>query len=108
MTRSCLAVIAGVLLAAAAMPASAAPCMAIALTGTQGGPTVFNGQAGAGTLVSYGDDGDACSAMRLQFDAGRGTSMRLSQIAVTPVQLNAIFLTHIHGDHTEGMPDVMA
>jgi ribonuclease Z len=62
----------------------------------------------AGTLVSYGDDSDACSAMRLQFDAGRGTSMRLSQINTTPVQLNAIFLTHIHGDHTEGLPDVMA
>jgi ribonuclease Z len=82
--------------------------MAIVLTGTQGGPTVFNGQAGAGTLVSYGDESDGCSAMRLQFDAGRGTSMRLSQINVTPIQLNAIFLTHIHGDHTEGLLDVMA
>jgi len=54
--------------------------------------------------VRYGDDGNDCAAMKLQFDAGRGTSMRLSQIDVTPVQLNAIFFTHMHGDHTEVLP----
>jgi ribonuclease Z len=107
MKRFLLPVVVGAL-AATALPTRAAPCLTITLTGTQGGPTVFNGQAGAGTLVSYGDDSNGCSAVRLQFDAGRGTSMRLSQINVTPVQLNAIFLTHIHGDHTEGLPDVIA
>jgi len=88
--------------------ARATPCLVVTLTGTQGGPTVFNGQAGAGTLVGYGDDSNGCAAVKLQFDAGRGTTMRLSQINVTPVQLSAIFLTHIHGDHTEGLPDIMA
>jgi ribonuclease Z len=100
--------LAGVVFAAVTTAARAAPCLIVTLTGTQGGPTVFNGQAGAGTMVSYGDDSDNCGAMKLQFDAGRGTTMRLSQIKVTPVQLTAIFLTHIHGDHTEGLPDVMA
>src|SRR4029077_2072769 len=33
--------------------------------------------------------------------------MRLAQINVTPVQLNAIFFTHMHGDHTEGFADIM-
>ena len=94
-------------LAALTTTARAAPCLVVTLTGTQGAPTVFNGQAGAGTLVSYGDDSNNCGAVKLQFDAGRGTTMRLSQINVTPVQLSAIFLTHIHGDHTEGLPDVM-
>jgi ribonuclease Z len=88
--------------------AQAAPCLTVTLTGTQGGPTVFNGQAGAGTLVTYGDDNGNCSATKLQFDAGRGTNMRLSQLKVTPVDLTAIFLTHMHGDHTEGLPDIMA
>jgi ribonuclease Z len=107
MRRISMIALAGVVLATLMSTAKAAPCLIVTLTGTQGGPSVFNGQAGAGTLVSYGDDSNNCGAMRLQFDAGRGTNMRLSQINVTPVQLRAIFLTHIHGDHTEGLPDVM-
>src|SRR5947207_14021138 len=85
----------------------AAPCLMVTLTGTQSGPSVFNGQAGAGTLVRYGDDSNDCGAMKLQFDTGRGTNLRLSQINVTPVQLTAIFFTHMHGDHTEGFADIM-
>src|SRR2546430_5514327 len=97
----------GMWLAANVSMADAAPCLIVTLTGTQSGPSVFNGQAGAGTLVRYGDDSNDCGAMKLQFDIGRGTNMRLSQINVTPVHLNAIFFTHMHGDHTEGFADVM-
>jgi len=107
MKRSSRVALAGVLLAALSTTVRAAPCLTVTLTGTQGGPTVLNGQAGAGTLVSYGDEGNDCGAIKLQFDAGRGTNMRLSQINITPVQLSAVFLTHTHGDHTEGLPDVM-
>jgi ribonuclease Z len=99
--------VAGAVLAALTTAAQAAPCLTVTLTGTQGGPSVFNGQAGAGTLVSYGDDSNHCGAMKLQFDAGRGTNMRLSQINVSPPQLNALFFTHMHGDHTEGFADIM-
>src|SRR5690349_1372615 len=81
--------------------AQAAPCLTMTLTGTQGGPSAFNGLAGAGTLVRYGDDADDCGAVKLQFDAGRGTTMRLSQLGVGPQQLNAVFFTHMHNDHTE-------
>src|SRR5216117_1238948 len=87
--------------------AEAAPCLMVTLTGTQSGPSVFNGQAGAGTLVRYGDDSNDCGAMKLQFDTGRGTNLRLSQLNVTPVQLDAVFFTHMHGDHTEGFADIM-
>ena len=87
--------------------AFAAPCMKVTLTGTQGGPPVFKGQAGAGTLVQYGDDENNCGAIKLQFDTGRGTTQRLSQIGVPVGKLNAIFLTHMHSDHTEGMTDMM-
>ena len=107
MKRNFAAAIGAMVLAALTTTARAAPCLVVTLTGTQGGPTVFSGQAGAGTLVSYGDDSNNCGAVKLQFDAGRGTTMRLSQINVTPVQLCWIFLTHIHGDHTEGLSDVM-
>lgn len=87
--------------------AMAAPCMTITLTGTQGGPPVFQGQAGAGTLVQYGDDENNCGAVKLQFDTGRGTTQRLSQSGVPVGKLNAVFLTHMHSDHTEGLTDMM-
>ena len=87
--------------------ASAAPCMKITLTGTQGGPPVYQGQAGAGTLVQFGDDENKCGAIKLQFDTGRGTTQRLSQVGVPVGKLNGIFLTHMHSDHTEGLADMM-
>jgi ribonuclease Z len=87
--------------------AQAAPCLIVTLTGTQGGPQSFNGLAGAGTLLRYGDDNNECGAVKLQFDAGRGTTMRLSQLGVGPEQLNAIFFTHMHNHHTEGFADLV-
>src|SRR5215813_13229557 len=83
--------------------AIAAPCLVVTLTGTAGGPQQpFNGLASAGTLVRYGEDGNNCGAVKLQFDAGRGTTQRLSQLGVGTEQLNAVFFTHLHNDHTEG------
>jgi len=92
----------------ASVPATqAAPCLTVTVTGAGGGPPNFGGMAGPGTLVRYGDDSDNCSAVRLQFDAGRATSVRLSQVGVTPGQLNAIFFTHMHSDHVDGFADIM-
>jgi ribonuclease Z len=87
--------------------AHAGPCLVVTLTGTQGGPQSFNGLAGAGTFVRYGDDGNDCGAVKVQFDAGRGTTMRLSQLGVGPEQLDAVFFTHMHNDHTEGFADLV-
>jgi ribonuclease Z len=102
-----IAFVGGVWPAFQAAPAQAAPCLIVTLTGTQGGPQSFNGLAGAGTLVRYGDDSNECGAVKLQFDAGRGTTMRLSQLGVGPEQLNAVFFTHMHNDHTEGFADLI-
>lgn len=82
-------------------------CLEVILTGTQGGPPAVNGLAGAGTLVRYGTVENQCSDVLLQFDAGRGTTERLSQLGVTPNDLDAVFLTHIHSDHTEGLIGLM-
>ena len=90
-----------------ATQAEAAPCMTVTITGSQGGPQAYQGQAGPGTLVSYGDDANNCSAVRLQIDAGRGTLLRLSQLNVLSSQLNAIFFTHMHNDHSEGFIDLV-
>jgi len=101
-----IALLAGAGCVAGVSTAAAAPCLIVTLTGTQGGPQSFNGLAGAGTLVRYGDDADACGAVKLQFDAGRGTTMRLSQLGIGPEQLNAVFFTHMHNDHAEGFADL--
>ncbi len=78
-------------------------CLEVVLTGTQGGPPAVNGLAGAGTLVRYGSAGNQCGDVLLQFDAGRGTTERLSQLGLSPNNLDAVFLTHLHSDHTEGL-----
>jgi ribonuclease Z len=82
-------------------------CLEVVLTGTQGGPPAVNGLAGAGTLVRYGSVENQCNDLLLQFDAGRGTTERLSQLGITPNDLDAVFLTHIHSDHTEGLIGLM-
>jgi ribonuclease Z len=87
--------------------ARAAPCLIVTVTGSGGGPPTFNGLAGPGTLLQYGDDSNNCDAVRMQFDAGRGTNMRLSQVGVPVERLNAIFFTHMHTDHTEGFADIL-
>jgi len=87
--------------------AEAAPCMTVTITGSQGGPQAYQGQAGPGTLVSYGDDANNCGVVRLQIDAGRGTLLRLSQVNVLSSQVNAIFFTHMHNDHSEGFIDLV-
>lgn len=106
---SVLAIIAGALfpLFLAVSAVHAAPCMIVTLTGTQSGPQIYNGLAGAGTLVRYGDESNNCGALRLQFDAGRGTILRLSQVGVLPGQLDAMFFTHMHSDHSEGFADII-
>src|SRR5262244_1888062 len=104
MRRTLFAVVA---IMTAWLPAHAAPCLMITLTGTQGGPPAFKGLAGPGTLVRYGDDSNNCSAVKLQFDAGRGTVMRLAELNIPPEQLNAVFFTHMHNDHTEGFADLV-
>src|SRR5438128_8724615 len=79
----------------------------VTLAGTQGGPSVFKGQGGAGTLGRYGEDSNDCGAVKLQFDTGRGTSMRLSQIGVSPVSMNSVLCTVWSGSRSEGLADIM-
>jgi ribonuclease Z len=108
MTKAMITALAfGAFLLIGADASSAAPCLTVTVTGSQGGPQAYQGLAGPGTLVRYGDDADECGAVRLQFDAGRGTLLRLSQVGVESGQLNAVFFTHMHNDHSEGFIDLI-
>jgi ribonuclease Z len=39
-------------------------------------------------------------------DAGRGTTMRLAGTELPYAKMRAVFLTHLHSDHTAGLPDL--
>jgi ribonuclease Z len=70
----------------------------VILTGT-GTPGPIPGRAGAGTLVRAGQ-------VAVQFDAGRATVLRLAEAGTHPGRLDALFLTHVHSDHVQDVPDV--
>ena len=66
----------------------------VTLLGTSG-PSPAIDRAESGTLVQAG-------AETLLFDCGRGVPERLNQLGLGSV--NKIFLTHLHSDHTQGLP----
>jgi ribonuclease Z len=43
---------------------------------------------------------------KLLFDCGRGATQRLYQLKVPFNEVDALFLTHLHSDHTVGIPDL--
>jgi ribonuclease Z len=71
----------------------------VTLTGT-GVPHPSPGRAGPGVLVCHGD-------VALQFDAGRGTVLRLADAGYAPHQLDAVFVTHVHSDHLVDLADLV-
>jgi ribonuclease Z len=73
--------------------------LSVTLTGT-GTPKPWPGRAGAGTLVRAGN-------LALQFDAGRGTTLRLAEAGVGSDGLSALFVTHHHSDHCVDIDDIV-
>jgi ribonuclease Z len=43
---------------------------------------------------------------KLLFDCGRGATQRIEQIGIPFTEIDALFLTHLHSDHTVGIPDL--
>jgi len=70
----------------------------ITLLGT-GNPRPTMERFGPSILVEAGGQG-------LLFDCGRGCAQRLYQIHVPFSHADALFLTHLHSDHTVGIPDL--
>jgi ribonuclease Z len=74
--------------------------MQVILLGTASGPT-FNAQRlGISTLVVAGPE-------KLLFDAGRSLTTGMTRLAVNPVDVTKIFLTHLHSDHVISLPELL-
>ena len=91
-TFSCLAVVAS--LAAS----SYAQHLKVVLLGT-GNPRPVMSRFGPSILVEAGEQ-------KLLFDCGRGATQRLYQLKIPFTAVTALFLTHLHSDHTVGIPDL--
>jgi ribonuclease Z len=70
----------------------------VTLLGT-GVPTPRADRFGPSTLIEAG-------GRKLLIDAGRGATIRLSQLGVPMGRIDALLLTHFHSDHTSGIPDL--
>jgi ribonuclease Z len=68
------------------------------LLGT-GSPQPVMNRFGPGVLVQAGGE-------TLLFDCGRGVTQRLFQLGVKLGAANRLFITHLHSDHTVGIPDL--
>jgi ribonuclease Z len=94
----CLRPCAALLAALIAAPACAFDGIRVTLLGT-GGPLPAVERSGPSTLVEAGDE-------VLLFDCGRGVTQRLAQVSMPLRDIDAVFLTHLHSDHTVGFPDL--
>ncbi len=72
--------------------------MTVTLLGT-GSPVPSPERFGNSTLVQ-------ANGMNLVFDAGRGASIRVAQADVPLGEIDAVFLTHFHSDHVNGLADL--
>ena len=52
-------------------------------------------------LITYKDE-------NILIDCGEGTQMQLRKAQLNPCKLTAILITHIHGDHTFGLPGLLS
>jgi ribonuclease Z len=72
--------------------------LSIYLIGT-GGPELTPDRAGAATLIRV-------EGKYLLFDVGRNTLTGIYRARIPPEEVTAVFLTHLHSDHIDGLPDL--
>lgn len=70
----------------------------VTLLGT-GAPRPVMSRFGPSILVEAGKE-------KLVFDCGRGATQRLYQLKIPFTAVTGLFLTHLHSDHTVGIPDL--
>jgi ribonuclease Z len=79
-------------------PQARAQEIKVTLLGT-GSPAPALNRFGPSILVEAGPD-------KFLFDAGMGAFQRLAQAKVRWQDIDAVFFTHLHSDHTVGFPDL--
>jgi len=72
--------------------------LTLILLGT-GNPRPDPNRAGAATAIVAGDKW-------FLVDAGRGATMRIAATGLKYENMRGVFITHLHSDHTAGLPDV--
>jgi ribonuclease Z len=95
LTRTFFLVAISAVLSSATAPAQS---LKVTLLGT-GNPRPVMSRFGPSILVEAGNQ-------KLLFDCGRGATQRLFQLGISFTDVDALFLTHLHSDHTVGIPDL--
>jgi ribonuclease Z len=65
-----------------------------------GSPLPDEQRMGACTVVVAGDQ-------MLVFDAGQGAARNLARMGFAPARIDAVFLTHFHSDHIDGLGELL-
>jgi ribonuclease Z len=79
-------------------PVATPDSIRVTLLGT-GTPRPLMDRFGPSILVEAGHE-------KLIFDVGRGAMQRLFQLGVSYADITGVLLTHLHSDHTVGLPDL--